>query len=232
MRLSNVDTEDPGRGHQQSVDAEPELEEESDNTACRSFFELRQRTLAGIDQLSAFRIVALGLLRKLYPSAGRTVLYGEVEDAINRYLRILDLDLQRFVSLHDILHTAALGAKESVDAGSAAAVASAAAISLLNDGMHEIAAVLLACSQMQKRALDLKVGAQRTISESNGTDPPLVSFAKFVEFLQEAIASCDQLRKKHEELQQTRMRAMASFAEAKGAVAARIAGNGYPQSSK
>mmetsp|Transcript_103290 Transcript_103290/g.205297 ORF Transcript_103290/g.205297 Transcript_103290/m.205297 type:complete len:240 (-) Transcript_103290:228-947(-) len=236
LHLTNVDAEDRRRSPSPNVHEEPELEERTDDTSCRSFFELRQRILAGMDQVSAFRIVALGLLRKLHPSVARTVLYVEVEDALNRYLRIVDLDLQKFVSLHDIFRTAAekqetdakAVAKDCKDGGSAAVAASTAATSLLNEGMHEIAAVLLACSQMQKRALDLKVGAQRTISESDGTGPPLVSFTKIVEFLQEAIAVCDQLRKKHEELQQTRIRAMATFAEAK----ARVGSNGNALASK
>merc|ERR1712194_109948 len=71
----------------------------------------------------------------------------------------------------------------------------------LTEGMREIAVVLLACGEMQRRALDLKMGAQRSIADSFANTPPLVSFAKFADFLEEA--------------QQQRMRAMASVAEAR-----------------
>jgi len=65
--------------------------------------------------------------------------------------------------------------------------------------------------------LDLKMGTQRAISESKVGAPPLVSFGRLHEFLQESLAICDQLRRKHEELQQVRMRAVAGLAEARAA---------------
>mmetsp|Transcript_91398 Transcript_91398/g.272762 ORF Transcript_91398/g.272762 Transcript_91398/m.272762 type:complete len:250 (-) Transcript_91398:257-1006(-) len=237
MRLGNIDIDEADRGTS-AGDPADELEFEDCPEAVeadsrRSFFDLRQRTLVGMDQLSAFRIVALGLLRKLQSSARNALLYREVEDALNRYLRILESDMQKFVSLHDILHEAAEKLMERTGSSVLKALNSNDPLALLEHGMHEIAAVLLACSQMQKRALDLKVGAQHAISESGKAGaPPLVSFGKLAEFLQEALAICDQLRRKHEGLQQVRMRAMASLAEARAAASAADSGSAVPQGSR
>merc|ERR1712194_440394 len=185
-----------------------ELEEEEDDGACRSFFDLRQRCLVGLDQGSAFRVVALAAVRKLRTNVKGSVLYSEVEDALNRYCRLLEADMQKFATLHETLQDAA----ERKDGGPALPHESR---KTLTEGMREIAVVLLACGEMQRRALDLKMGAQRSIADSFADTPPLVSFAKFADFLEEALAVSDQLRRKHEELQQQRMRAMASVAEAR-----------------
>jgi len=88
---------------------------------------------------------------------------------------------------------------------------------LLNEGMREIAVVLLACSKMQTRALDLKTVAQRSVSDDKSGS---VSFGKFAEFVEKALALLDQLKRKHEELQQLRIRAMACTADARAALAA------------
>lgn len=209
MRLYNADVEEAERNYQPGVD-ELELEDEEPDS-CRSFFDLRQRTLIGMDQMSAFRIVALGVLRKFRTNAKGSVLYSEVEDALGRCFRLLDADTQRFASLHETLRDAADKQDRPDRANNSAAVAALdTAKSILLECMREIAVVLLACGEMQRRALDLKMSAQRSISESRVDVPPLVSFSKFADFLEEALAVCDQLRKKHEELQQQRMRAMAS----------------------
>lgn len=226
MRLCNIDVDEAERGGTSSAAHadEPELEDsgerENGDGACRSFFDLRQRTLVGMDQLSAFRIVALGLLRKLQSNARGALLYGEVEDGLNRYLRILEADMQKFVSLHDVLHEAANKQERGDSVPVTRALSGLSGNDprvLLENGQKEIAAVLLACTQMQKRALDLKMGTQRAISESKVGAPPLVSFGRLHEFLQESLAICDQLRRKHEELQQVRMRAVAGLAEARAA---------------
>lgn len=218
MRLYNADEAESDRRRQWE---DPELDDEAED-ACCTFFDLRQRTLVGLDPTSAFRIVALGLLRKLRTNSRGTVLYGEIEDALGRYFRLLDADMQRFATLHEALREPAdkaLGAEGCKEAAAAAQ----AAQSLLHSGMREIAGVLLACGEMQKRALDLKMGAQRSISDARSSAVPLVSFGKFSQFLEEALAVCDQLRRKHEELQQIRLKAMASAMDAKMAAAAAAA---------
>merc|ERR1719356_259479 len=111
----------------------------------RSFFELRQRALVGMDQVSAFLIVALGLLRKLRTNAKGSVLYGEVEDALGRYFRLLDADMQKFATLHETLREPADKASLNADGCKEAVAASQTARALLHNGMKEIAAVLLAC---------------------------------------------------------------------------------------
>lgn len=214
MRLHNSDVDEAERSGPHDHD-EDELEFEEEEV--ESFFDLRQRTLVGMDQMSAFRIVALGVLRKLRTNLKGSVLYGEVEDALGRYFRLLDGDMQKFASLHETLRDAA--DRQDPKATGAERTALAAAQSILLEAMREIAVVLLACGEMQRRALDLKMMAQRSISEQR-TGPPLISFSKFAEFLEEALAVCDQLRRKHEELHQQRMRAMAGVAEARVAAAA------------
>eukprot|EP00747_Dinoflagellata_sp_TGD_P183541 gnl/TRDRNA2_/TRDRNA2_38481_c0_seq1.p1 gnl/TRDRNA2_/TRDRNA2_38481_c0~~gnl/TRDRNA2_/TRDRNA2_38481_c0_seq1.p1 ORF type:complete len:416 (+),score=102.98 gnl/TRDRNA2_/TRDRNA2_38481_c0_seq1:66-1313(+) len=190
-----------------------------------SFFDLRQRTLAGIDQLSAFRIVALGLLRKLRGNLHSTVPYGEVEDALGRYFRLLDSDMQKFATLHETLRDASEKPSGIKDGAAGAGTP----LGIMRDGMREIAVVLLACGEMQQRALDLKMGAQRSLASSDGITPPTVSFTCFAEFFDEALAICDQLRRKHEELQQLRISAMASVAEVRQAAAAEKKAAGYPK---
>jgi len=219
MRLYNIDVEESDRKADLQTE-EPELEDRGDGETCRSFFELRQRTLTGMDQLSAIRIVALGLVRKLHASTRGAVLYAEVEDALNRYLRLLDVDMQRFASLHETLRDAAEkhGGVMPRNSFTGGGDANSPAIVLFREGMEEIAVVLLACDKMQRRALDLKLGAQRSISE--GAQRSTVSFARLAEFLEDALAVCDQLRRKHEELQALRIRAMASAAEARAAMKA------------
>jgi len=212
MRHYNIDVEESDRNYVPNLDdLGEELEEEDDGT-CRSFFDLRQRILVGLDQSSSFRLVALAVVRKLQNNLKGSVLYSEVEDALNRYCRLLEADMQKFATLHKTLQEAA----EKEEPGtSSSCTAMVAARAILADGMREIAVVLLACGEMQRKALDLKMSAQRSIADSFEDAPPLVSFSKFAEFLEEALAVSDQLRRKHEELQQQRMRAMASVAEAR-----------------
>lgn len=250
MRLYNSDVDEAERLLATGYEREHEAEDGGEDAA-GSFFDLRQRTLTGIDQMSAFRIVAMGLLRKLR-TCRVTVLYSEVEDAIGRYFRLLDADMQRFASLHEVLKdladkqaqsvhmkpSASEGALPSMLSRAPRAASSSAVLSststpaglgrgalemakaLLLEGMREIAVVLLACGEMQRRALELKMSAQRAISDHRIGSPPAASFSKFADFLEEALAVCDQLRRKHEELQQLRMRAMASATEARLAAAA------------
>merc|ERR1712194_220149 len=143
-------------------------------------------------------------VRKLRMNVKGSVLYSEAEDALNRYCRLLEADMQKFATLHETLQDAAETKALPHESRKT-----------LTEGMREIAVVLLACGEMQRRALDLKMGAQRSIADSFADTPPLVSFAKFADFLEKALAVSDQLRRKHEELQQQRMRAMASVAEAR-----------------
>lgn len=230
MRLFNVDVEEAERNYSPSIDDEAEFEEELESDPCRSFFDLRQRTLTGMDQMSAFRLVALGAVRKLRTNLKGSILYGEVEDALGRYFRLLDADMQKFATLHETLRDAAdkqdpkaVASKAAFGSNKPPAAVKEAlsqAHAILLDAMREIAVVLLACGEMQRRALDLKVTAQRSIAETHEGVPPLVSFSKFADFLEEALAVCDQLRRKHEDLHQQRMRAMASAAEARSAAAA------------
>lgn len=223
MRHYNIDVEEAERNY--LPQDELELDDEGENGSCTSFFDLRQRTLLGVDQMSAFRIVALGVLRKLRTNVKGSVLYSEVEDALNRYCRLLEADMQKFASLHETLQEAADRQKQHGGPTNAvAATALAAARSLLLEGQREIAVVLLACGEMQRRALDLKMSAQRSIAESEEDAAPLVSFSRFADFLEEALAVSDQLRRKHEELQQQRMRAMTSAMEARAA-AGSVAGS-------
>lgn len=206
MRLLNSDVDEAERV---CLAPEEDLEEkEGGAEGLRSFFELRQRTLLGMDPLPAFRLVVLGLLRKLRTNAKGTVLYLELEDALGRYFRLLDSDMQRFASLHETLRDATHKEDVSAVSGSRA---------LLLDGMRQIAVVLLACGEVQQRSLDMKIGAQMSISQSSVSAPAHVSFTKYAEFFEEALAVCDQLKKKHEELQQLRIRAMASAVDAKTA---------------
>merc|ERR1719203_1306508 len=174
-----------------------------------------------MDQNSAFRITALGLLRKLQTHTKGSVLYAELEDALGSYFRLLDADAQKFASLHDVLrgHADKLQPRFR-GASSAAAIATASARTALSEAMREIAVVLLACGEMQRTALDLKVAAQFAISEATGTTPPLISFQRFADFLEKALDFNHQLRKKHVELHQQRMRAMASVVDAQAAQAA------------
>lgn len=243
MRHYNMDVEEAERNYSSFGD-ELEVEDGPKNGSCRSFFDLRQRSLVGVDQMSAFRIVALGVLRKLRTNVKGSVLYSEVEDALNRYCRLLEADMQKFASLHETLQEAATRQTQSsgsatasagtsagaagkrgqtqsgVSANSAGAASLAAARSILSDGMREIAVVLLACGEMQRRALDLKMSAQRSIAETDEDVAPLLSFSRYADFLEEALAVSDQLRRKHEELQQQRIRAMERAVEARAAGAA------------
>lgn len=210
MLLYNADVDEADRLYQHE-DAETEDHESSDDCR-RSFFELRQRALLGLDQFPAFRIVCFGLLRKLRTNHRGPVIYPELEDALGRYFRLLDGDMQRFATLHETLRDAASKLENSTGASVPASVAQ----NLLHEGMREIAVVLLACGEMQRRALDLKMSAQRAVSaDSENAEKPVASFLRFAEFLEEALAVSDQLRRKHEELQQLRMRAMASAVDAR-----------------
>lgn len=192
-----------------------------------SFFELRQRALLGMEQGSAFMVVALGLLRKLRSSTKSPLSYAEIEDGLGRYFRILDADSERFATLYEVLKSAAAKHVEeqlpeflgSPCKETAAQVAEEAA-AMLSDGMQEIAVVLLACSKMQRRSLDLKMAAQRSLAESDDDQPALISFSRFGKFFEEALDVYDQLKRKHEELQQRRLKAMARVMDAKAAVAA------------
>eukprot|EP00434_Breviolum_minutum_P014097 symbB.v1.2.012430.t1/scaffold849.1/size158081/13 len=218
MRLCNADVDEAERNPAEFEDFdEPEDEDGGDGGgSSKSFFDLRQRTLSGMDLMPAFRVVVLGLARKLKNNTKDSILYSEVEDALGRYFRVLDADMQRFANLHEILRDAA-------DKGGAAAAGYAASsavlgthnagVGLLHEGMREIAVVLLACGEMQRQCLDLKLDAQRSIATSAKT--PHISYSKYADFLDEALALCDQLRRKHEELQQQRIRAMAKLTEAK-----------------
>eukprot|EP00931_Biecheleriopsis_adriatica_P123527 TRINITY_DN98579_c0_g1_i1.p1 TRINITY_DN98579_c0_g1~~TRINITY_DN98579_c0_g1_i1.p1 ORF type:complete len:224 (-),score=72.84 TRINITY_DN98579_c0_g1_i1:75-746(-) len=219
MRLYNADVDEAERCYQEDDEfAELDQEDGDGDGACKSFFDLRQRTLSGMDQLPAFRVVALGLLRKLKNYTKGSVLYPEVEDLLGRYFRLLDADMQRFASLHETLRDASDKSASSAAATKSdanAAAAHTAGVNLLHEGMREIAVVLLACSERQRESLDMKIQAQRLISESGAGKPPLASFGKYADFIEEALALGDQLRRKHEELQQQRIRAMAKITEAK-----------------
>lgn len=213
MLLYNADLDEAEQASLfRAIQVEDENADICKEDSCQAFFDLRQRALVGMEQLPAFRIVAFGLLRKLRTNLRGTVLYGEVEDAFSRYFRLLDVDMQKFVSLHETLN-ATVEKEESesrrVDSQMAAA------LSTLKDSMRQVAVVLMACGEMQKRALELKIGAQQSISASDGLAPPLVSFAKFAEFLEDSMAVSDQLKRKHEEMQNTRMQAMASVVSAR-----------------
>lgn len=217
MRHYNLDVYEAERHYALSAGDELDTEEEDDrpeNGSCRSFFDMRQRALVGLDQMSAFKVVVQGVRRKLGERNARgSVLYSELEDALNRYCRLLEADMQRFASLHETLQEAADKQHQPVatPATPGAGAALAASRALLAEGMREIAVVLLACGEMQRRALDLKMTAQlsiRSIAEAEEDVPPLVSFSKFGDFLEEALAVSNQLRRKHEDLHQQRMRAM------------------------
>lgn len=224
MLLYNADVDEAERLRSPYNEEEP-VDEDGLSDACKTFFDLRQRTLIGMNENPAFRLVALGLLRKLRTNQRGTVLYGEVEDALGRYFRLLDADMQRFASLHEVLNETA-EKQNRTESRPIVKDATAATVGLLQQGMREIAVVLLACGEMQRKALDLKMSAQRSIAESDELEPPLVSFGTFAEFIEEAMAVSDQLRRKHEELQRLRMKAMesvvgASTAEGAPAIAAK-----------
>eukprot|EP00927_Polykrikos_kofoidii_P039880 TRINITY_DN34179_c0_g1_i1.p1 TRINITY_DN34179_c0_g1~~TRINITY_DN34179_c0_g1_i1.p1 ORF type:complete len:281 (+),score=45.55 TRINITY_DN34179_c0_g1_i1:299-1141(+) len=233
MLLYNADVDESERNerHDDLCD-----EQNGDDECRQSFFDLRQRTLLGMDQQSSFRVVCLGLLRKLRTNLRGAVLYNEVEDALGRYFRLIDSDMQRFASLHEtLLHGVgrlenSSGGRVSVSSG-ADGSSVAAAITLFHEGMREIAVVLLACGEMQQRALDLKMSAQWSASQSDGGSPPLASFSRFAEFLEEALAVSDQLRRKHEELQNIRMRAMASMVDAQLSLSASASPGDAPDTS-
>eukprot|EP00929_Paragymnodinium_shiwhaense_P010118 TRINITY_DN114607_c0_g1_i1.p1 TRINITY_DN114607_c0_g1~~TRINITY_DN114607_c0_g1_i1.p1 ORF type:complete len:250 (+),score=82.52 TRINITY_DN114607_c0_g1_i1:113-862(+) len=228
MLLYNADVEE---GDRQYLSAE---HEDGEDEARQAFFDLRQRTLQGMEQLPAFRVVSLGLLRKLRTNMRGALLYGEVEDALGRYFRLLDSDMQKFASLHETLKDAADKLPSSTSAASSSSLgisffepapsplapAVAAAQSQLHEGMRQIAVVLLACGEMQRRALDLKLSAQRAVAQCDASGSAVASFGSFADFLDEALAVGEQLRRRREELQQLRMRAMASVVDAKMAAAA------------
>jgi len=210
MLLYNADVDAAERNFVPTdEEEEAEFDGEEDIDPPGSFFDLRQRTLVGMDPMPAFRIAALGVIRKMRFNHKGSIWYGEAEDALGRFFRVLDAESQKFASLHETLRDAA-----EKKPGSSGAIAPCAQ-AILQEAMREIAVVLLACGQMQRRALDLKVSAQRVISECRHGSPPLVSFSKYADFLEEALAVCDQLKRKHEELHQQRMRAMASSADAR-----------------
>eukprot|EP00933_Yihiella_yeosuensis_P030898 TRINITY_DN24449_c1_g1_i1.p1 TRINITY_DN24449_c1_g1~~TRINITY_DN24449_c1_g1_i1.p1 ORF type:complete len:240 (+),score=48.68 TRINITY_DN24449_c1_g1_i1:94-813(+) len=239
MRLYNSDLEESERNYQldEDDDIDHEHEDEAEVGVSRSFFDLKQKALLGMDQMPAFRVVALGLLRKLRSTMKCTVQYSEVEDALGRYFRLLDADMQKFANLHETLRDALqkTTSEKALPECSSGKEARTAGLSLLNEGMREIAVVLLACGEMQRRALDLKIDTQKSIAQSGAGTPPLASFSKFADFFEEALGVCDQLRRKREELQQQRIRAMASLTEARlaaQAVAGGAAGNGSSAASK
>ncbi|CAE7425704.1 unnamed protein product, partial [Symbiodinium sp. KB8] len=218
MRLCNADVDEAERNYQEEEEDFEEMDNEEGISVGKVFFDLRQRTLSGMDQMPAFRVVVLGLLRKLRNNVKDSILYSEVEDALGRYFRVLDADMQRFANLHEILRDsadkAATQAPSREAAGAAVFATHTAGTTLLHEAMREIAVVLLACGEMQRRSLDLKLQTQRSISASSG-GAPLISYSRFADFLDEATALCVQLRRKHEELQQQRIRAMATLTEAK-----------------
>eukprot|EP00405_Crypthecodinium_cohnii_P034974 CAMPEP_0206534066 /NCGR_PEP_ID=MMETSP0325_2-20121206/5330_1 /ASSEMBLY_ACC=CAM_ASM_000347 /TAXON_ID=2866 /ORGANISM="Crypthecodinium cohnii, Strain Seligo" /LENGTH=289 /DNA_ID=CAMNT_0054030811 /DNA_START=101 /DNA_END=970 /DNA_ORIENTATION=- len=247
MRLRNSDLDEGDRGGGGAEFDENEFE--SEDGPVESFFDLRQRTLVGLDSACAFRIVAPSLLRKLRENKRGTLLYAEVEDALGRYFRLLDADMQKFANLHETLgeavakyesgtSTAAANSAEAAASNSASTrskslggnngspVAVKAARAILVEAMREIAVVLLACGEMQRRALELKMTTQRAMAESNDGVIAYVSFTKCVDFFEEALHFCDSLRKKHEELHHQRMRAMATAAEARVASSASGGGSG------
>jgi hypothetical protein len=180
-----------------------------DDSSSRAFFDLRQKALHGMEAVPAYRVVSLGLLRKLRTNKQGTILYNEVEDALGRYFRLLDSDMQRFSSLHDTL--------QELSEQPVMRIATEAA-SLLKEGMREIAVMLISCGMMQRRALELKLGAQRSIAETEDEDRPLVSFEKFAEFLEDGLSTADQLRRKYTDLQQLRSKAMEKVVDAKTAM--------------
>mmetsp|Transcript_43972 Transcript_43972/g.104072 ORF Transcript_43972/g.104072 Transcript_43972/m.104072 type:complete len:222 (-) Transcript_43972:17-682(-) len=213
MLLFNADVDESERG---AMPSEHYVEE-----SCQSFYDLRQRLLAGMDSVPAFNIVALGLVRKLRTNLRGSVLHSEVEDAFSRYFRLLDTDTQRFVSLHETLSETVekYGGSISGTSGSTAAAPqsgpAAAALGKLRDSMREIAVVLLACGEMQRKALELKLAAQESAMAADKGLRPLVSFARVADFIEEAMMVADQLRRKHEELQHTRVNAMGDVVAAK-----------------
>lgn len=207
MLLFNADIDKAE--HLQIAD-EDEDDDDGDDSRSRLFFDLRQRALHGMEPIPAYRVVSLGLLRKLRTNQRGTILYNEVEDALGRYFRLLDIEMQRLCSLHDTF--------KELSEQPVMQIAPEAA-NLVKDGMREIAVLLIACGEMQRRALELKLGAQRSISEIEDVDRPLVSFGKFAEFLQDALGISDQLRRKHKDLQQLRVKAMEKLVDAKSAIA-------------
>lgn len=226
MRLFNSDVEKGDRRQLPLEEGEEEGEEgASREDAPRSFFELRQRTLIGLDPAPAFRLVCLSLLRKLEAPA-QDLHYAEVEDSLGRYFRLLDAHMQKFATLHETLKEAADRAAlvlSLVTEGqelSAPVTTMGSAIGLLQESMRAIAVVLLACGETQKRTLELKMTIQMAAAEGGEDAPALASFSSLASFLEEAVAMCNNLRRKHEELQQQRIRAMSAVAEAKGALAA------------
>merc|ERR1712007_19868 len=78
-----------------------------------------------------------------------------------------------------------------------------AAAFLLKEAMREIAVVLLACDQMQHRALEFKKDAADAIAESADGKLPRISFVSFAEFIEQALAFSSHVRRKHSELQQS-----------------------------
>merc|ERR1719359_1151621 len=126
---------------------------ESEDDVGVSFFDLRQRVLINMEHISAFRVVTLGLLRKLRTCPKEWVPYNEVEDALGRFFRFLDHDMQRFASLHEQLKSI----DESVESASDTSIKA-------REGMREIAVVLLACGELQRRTLDWKLSVQKSVA--------------------------------------------------------------------
>jgi len=214
MLLFNADLDEAAQNALRAVENIGDLDADGVQNPYQRFFDLRQMALSKMEPSSAFRIVALGLMRKLRMNIRGTVLLCEVEDAFSRYFRLLDGDMQRFATLHETFSSTAAEEQNKVFGGRPDA-ATAGAIAKLRDGMREIAVVLLACGEMQKRALDLKVSAQQSVAESDEATPALVSFTKFTEFVEDALGLSDQIRRKHEELQLRRMKTMAEVVSAR-----------------
>merc|ERR1740121_3628050 len=119
MRLYNADVDEAER-HYAEEDTDTDSGDEED--PCRSFFDLRQRAMAGMELNSMFRIASLGLLRKSRTNTQGSVLYAEVEDALGSHFRLLDADTQKFATLHETLREASeRQAKHIVAPNSAAA---------------------------------------------------------------------------------------------------------------
>mmetsp|Transcript_67351 Transcript_67351/g.125791 ORF Transcript_67351/g.125791 Transcript_67351/m.125791 type:complete len:220 (-) Transcript_67351:74-733(-) len=210
MLLFNADVEEAERG---AMPPEHHIED-----SCQSFFDLRQRLLVEMDALPAFNVVALALVRKLRNNIKGGILHSEVEDAFSRYFRLLDTDMQRFVTLHETLNETVVkyGGGSTANTGTAppAAGAQTSAIGKLSDHMRDIRVVLLACGEMQKKALELKLATQESAMLADNGLRPLVSFAKVADFIEQALDLADRLRRKHEDFQKARRNAMADVIDA------------------
>mmetsp|Transcript_126717 Transcript_126717/g.354775 ORF Transcript_126717/g.354775 Transcript_126717/m.354775 type:complete len:224 (+) Transcript_126717:133-804(+) len=213
MRLYNADVEEAERPEAPSLDHEADCAEVGKPS--ETFFELRQRTLAGMDQQPAFRLVALGVVRKLRANLRGSVLHSEIQDALGRYFRVLDSDMQRFASLYETVDAAKRSAPSGAALRGEAKRAIEASNAILQEVLVDIAAVLLACGQKQEEALALKQTTQVSVAECQEGSQALVSFSRVADLLDDALALCDLLRRKREEVHQQRMGAMAAAIEAR-----------------